>query len=131
MVIGNGSRVDGVLVVACRVGGAGADRSAGGGRRVQHGYRCSGRDVAADGDRLAAHHERSGIAGLEDEPPSGRPGTVDHDAIITRAVDAAAKEAGSDALSSRLLGHASADRQRDGGAGLTRLRGAAVAGRAG
>ena len=33
--------------------------------------------------------------------------------------------------SSRLLGHASADRQRDGGAGLTRLRGAAVAGRAG
>src|SRR6478609_773057 len=43
------------------VGGAGADRSAGDGRRVQHGYRWSGRDVAADGDRLAACYERSGI----------------------------------------------------------------------
>jgi len=48
-------------------------------------------------------YERSGIAGLEDGPRSGRPRTVDHDAIITATLSPPPKRLGVTHWSSRLL----------------------------
>jgi transposase len=50
-----------------------------------------------------ARYERSGIAGLGDEPRSGRPRSVDHDAIITATLTPPPKKLGVTHWSSRLL----------------------------
>jgi transposase-like protein len=50
-----------------------------------------------------ARYERSGIAGLDDEPRSGRPRSVDHDAIITATLTPPPKRLGVTHWSSRLL----------------------------
>jgi transposase len=50
-----------------------------------------------------ARYERSGIAGLDDEPRSGRPRSVDHDAIITATLTPPPNKLGVTHWSSRLL----------------------------
>ncbi len=47
-------------------------------------------------------HERSGLAGLDDRPRSGRPRTVDHDRIITATLTPPPKRLGVTHWSSRL-----------------------------
>ncbi len=48
-------------------------------------------------------YERSGLAGLDDRPRSGRPRTVDHDRIITATLTPPPKRLGVTHWSSRLL----------------------------
>jgi transposase len=48
-------------------------------------------------------YERSGMSGLDDEPRSGRPRSVDHDAIITATLTPPPKKLGITHWSSRLL----------------------------
>jgi hypothetical protein len=48
-------------------------------------------------------YERSGVSGLDDEPRSGRPRSVDHDAIITATWTPPPKKLGITHWSSRLL----------------------------
>jgi transposase len=50
-----------------------------------------------------ARYERGGIAGLDDEPRSGRPRSVDHDAIITATLTPPPNKLGVTHWSSRLL----------------------------
>jgi transposase len=50
-----------------------------------------------------ARYERSGLAGLDDEPRPGRPRTVDHEAIITATLTPPPKRLGVTHWSSRLL----------------------------
>jgi transposase len=50
-----------------------------------------------------ARYSRSGIAGLSDEPRSGRPRTIDHDRIITETLKPPPKRLGVTHWSSRLL----------------------------
>ena len=70
-----------------------------------------------------------GISGLEDDPRSGRPRTIDHRDIVAETLQAAAEEVRGDALVLAAAGAAPGDQQRDGREGVARLRRRAVAGR--
>ncbi len=50
-----------------------------------------------------ARYERSGVAGLDDQPRSGRPRTIDHEAIIAATLTPPPKRLGVTHWSSRLL----------------------------
>src|SRR6266516_1294434 len=50
-----------------------------------------------------ARYQRSGIAGLDDDPRSGRPRSIDHDAIITATLTPPPNKLGVTHWSSRLL----------------------------
>jgi transposase len=86
-----------------RVGTADADRAVGGGWGVEHGDRhvawVSRPTVIGWRDRYLAR----GVAGLDDEPRSGRPRTIDHAAIITATLRPPPKKYGVTHWSTRLL----------------------------
>src|SRR5512135_3781603 len=95
--------VDPLLDGAGGAGPASPDRAAGGGRgqppRDRRAAGVSRQTVVT----WRGRYERSGLAGLEDRPRSGRPRTVDHREIITAALTPPPKRLGVTHWSSRLL----------------------------
>ena len=76
-------------------------------------------------DRYAAQ----GLAGLDDEPRSGRPRTIDHRRVVTATLTPPPKKYGVTHWSTRLLARHLGISRRDGGQGVARVPGPAVAGR--
>src|SRR3954471_716706 len=95
--------VDPVVDGAGGVGSASPDRAAGRGRRESYRDRRAARGEPQTGITWRQRYESRGLAGLEDEPRSGRPRTVDHDRIITATLTPPPKRLGVTHWSSRLL----------------------------
>ena len=108
-----------------RAGGhrAGLSPTARGRPRPPAGSGCRGRRSSSGG----TGSRRTGIAGLDDEPRSGRPKTVDDAAIIAATLEPPPERLGVTHWSTRLLARAARDRGRHGGPGLAPVPRAAVA----